>query len=79
MTSRRMSNTCQQLSAVRLQSRRDAFMNVKSSFEPGRDLHDFIAFADRVLASIAHAGRLPRQLRPFVCIDRLDAPAQTSR
>jgi len=25
-------------------------MNVKSSLEPGRDLHDFVAFADRVSA-----------------------------
>ncbi len=50
------------LAAAILQIVRDAFIGSASSLEPGRDLHDFVLFADRALASEAHAGRLSRPL-----------------
>ena len=41
----------------------------------GEDLHDYVLFADRVLASEAHAGCLRRPLRAFSdSIDRADTP-----
>jgi hypothetical protein len=46
-----------------LQNARDAFISRASSLEPGRDLHDFVVFADRALASEAHAGRLSGPLK----------------
>src|SRR6266404_6944920 len=60
-----------------LQNARDTFISSASSLEPGRDLHDFDVFADRALASEAHAGRLPRPLRAVsVSIDRALRPDQ---
>jgi len=54
-----------------LQIARDASISTASSLEPGRDLHDFDVFADRALASDAHAGRLAGPLRATsVSIDR---------
>jgi hypothetical protein len=41
----------------------------------GEDLHDYVLFADRILASEAHAGCLCRLLRAFSdSIDRADIP-----
>jgi hypothetical protein len=54
-----------------LQNARDAFISSASSLETGEDLHDFDVFADRALASEAHAGRLSGPLRAVsVSIDR---------
>jgi hypothetical protein len=54
-----------------LQNARDAFISSASSLEPGRDLHDFVVFADRTPASDAHAGRLFKPLKAVsVSIDR---------
>jgi hypothetical protein len=54
-----------------LQSADDAFISNASSLEPGRDLHDFVIFADRTPASDASAGRLFGLLKAnSVSIDR---------
>ena len=45
----------------------------------GEDLHDYVLFADRILASEAHAGCLCRLLRAFSdSIDRADIPIPNS-
>jgi hypothetical protein len=48
---------------VMLQNAGDASISSPSSLEPGRDLHDFIIFADRAPASDACAGRPFRPLK----------------
>src|SRR3981081_907112 len=54
-----------------LQTADDAFISNASSLEPGRDLHDFVIFADRTPASDASAGRLFGLLKAnSVSIDR---------
>jgi hypothetical protein len=54
-----------------LQKRSDASISRASSLDAGGFAYDFDFFADRALASDAHAGHVPRPLRAIsVRIDR---------
>ena len=60
---------------VTLQNRADAFIKRLVVARTGEDLHDYVLFADRILAPEAHAGCQRRPLRAFSdSIDRADTP-----